>query len=163
MDILSVSPDSPLLSSAASCQSPLPPYAVTNEDSNKILRSTKYVVSPIPLSLSPDLVPSSEPANPKTCEAFTRLVDTKNFERSYSDQTGRFSIQSSRGNKYIFIMYDYDSNAILSVALPDRRGSSIRAAWLNIFYKLQSNGYAPKLHVLDNECSLDLKRAFIKK
>ncbi len=29
----------------------------------------------------------------------------------YSDQTGRFPQTSSRGNKYIMIVYDYDSNA----------------------------------------------------
>jgi hypothetical protein len=29
----------------------------------------------------------------------------------YMDQTGRFPVVSSRGNKYIMILYDYDSNA----------------------------------------------------
>jgi hypothetical protein len=31
----------------------------------------------------------------------------------FSDQTGRFPITSSRGNKYIMVVYDYKSNAIL--------------------------------------------------
>ena len=88
-------------------------------------------------------------------------MDTKCFNRSYSDQTGRFPIVSGRGHSYIFIYYDYDSNAILSVALPDRRGSSIRDAWVSIFSKLKVNGYAPSLHILDNECSGDLKKAFL--
>jgi hypothetical protein len=32
----------------------------------------------------------------------------------YTDQTGRFPVVSSKGNKYIMILYDYDSNAILA-------------------------------------------------
>jgi hypothetical protein len=32
----------------------------------------------------------------------------------YTDQTGRFLMVSSKGNKYIMILYDYDSNAILA-------------------------------------------------
>jgi hypothetical protein len=32
----------------------------------------------------------------------------------YTDQMGRFPVVSSKGNKYIMILYDYDSNAILS-------------------------------------------------
>jgi hypothetical protein len=35
----------------------------------------------------------------------------------YTDQTGRFPVVSSRGNKYIMILYDYDSNAILAKAI----------------------------------------------
>ena len=31
----------------------------------------------------------------------------------YSDQTGKFPITSSRVSKYIMIVYDFDSNAIL--------------------------------------------------
>ena len=59
-------------------------------------------------------------------------------------------------------MYDYDSNSILSVALPDRRGSSIKNAWLHVFERLRHNGYAPKLHLLDNECATDIKQAFVR-
>ena len=59
-------------------------------------------------------------------------------------------------------MYDLDSNAILSVALPDRRGSSMKNAWLKIFSQFTANGYRPKLHILDNECSGDIKRSFAK-
>ena len=38
----------------------------------------------------------------------------------YSDQTGKFPITSSRGTKYIMIVYDFDSNAILSEPLKSR-------------------------------------------
>jgi hypothetical protein len=37
----------------------------------------------------------------------------------YTDQTGRFPVVSSKGNKCIMILYDYDSNAILSPPIKD--------------------------------------------
>ena len=126
------------------------------------IQSTKVTSPAIPLGTSLDIAPSQEATNAQTHAAFLTLFDTKTFERSYSDQTGRFPVQSSRGNNYIFIMYDYDSNAILSVAVPNRRGSSIRDAWLKVFNRLRDNGYPPKLHILDNECSTDMKNAFKK-
>jgi hypothetical protein len=38
----------------------------------------------------------------------------------FSDQTGRFPITSSRGNKDIMVVYDYDYNAILTEPLTSR-------------------------------------------
>jgi hypothetical protein len=38
----------------------------------------------------------------------------------YTDQTGRFPVVSSKGNKYIMVLYDYDSNAILAQPIKDR-------------------------------------------
>ena len=102
----------------------------------KNVRSTKVHLPSVPLATSLDISPCSEPTNPRTMEAFcflSRLEDMRERERSYSDQTGRFPVQSTRGNNYVFAFYDYDANAILTEALPDRRGSSISDAWLRIF------------------------------
>ena len=76
-----------------------------------------------------DFAPTQEPSNPRTHTAFLTLIDNKEFARSYSDQAGRFPITSSRGNKYVFIFYDYDANAILATAIPNRQGSAICEAW----------------------------------
>ena len=59
-------------------------------------------------NLSHDIAPIQEPSNPRTNDAFLMLIDNKEFARSYSDQTGRFPIPSSRRNKYVFLFYDYD-------------------------------------------------------
>jgi hypothetical protein len=112
----------------------------------KNIRSTKVSLPSVPLATSLDISPSSEPNNPRTMEGFCFLAglqDMRVRDRSYSDQTGRFPVQSQRGNNYVFVFYDYDANAILTEALPDRRGSSIRDAWLRIFTLLEVNGYAP--------------------
>ena len=42
-----------------------------------------------------------------------------------SDQTGGFPLTSRRGNKYILIIYNYDSNSIHAVAIPSRYRENI--------------------------------------
>jgi len=34
--------------------------------------------------------------------------------------TGRFPVASSRGNKYLLVLYNYDSNSILTDAMKNR-------------------------------------------
>ena len=45
------------------------------------------------------------------------------------DQTERFLVTSSKGNKYIMIMYNYDSNNILGEALRSRTGDKLLRAF----------------------------------
>jgi hypothetical protein len=81
--------------------------------------------------------------------------------KSYSDQTGLFPIPSSRGNHYMFILYHQDTNTIHAIGIPNRKGPSIRDAWETTHHLLVQKGHAPELHILDNECSQDLKNAFL--
>jgi hypothetical protein len=60
------------------------------------------------------------------------------------------------------VLYDYDSNAILSKPVKTRQASELTQAWTALHSRLQFNGYAPDLHILDNECSDELKKAFKK-
>jgi hypothetical protein len=48
----------------------------------------------------------------KTQYVYAATID---FGHIYMDQTGRFPLVSSKGNKYIMVLYDYDSNAILAI------------------------------------------------
>jgi hypothetical protein len=54
------------------------------------------------------------------------------------------------------------THAILSTPLKSRQASELTAAWTKLYQKLQDNGHAPTLHMLDNECSDELKKAFKK-
>jgi hypothetical protein len=47
----------------------------------------------------------------------------------YMDQTGHFPVDSNEGHKYVMILYDYDSNAILTASLKDRKGPTIKQAY----------------------------------
>ena len=41
-------------------------------------------------------------------------------EKAYTDQPGRFSHKSTRHNEYMFTLYDYDVNIILSYSSKSR-------------------------------------------
>jgi hypothetical protein len=71
----------------------------------------------------------------------------------YTDQTGRFSVVSSKGNKYIMILYDYDSNVILAQPIKDRKAPELLKAFQVIEQELVARGLKPKLMKLDNEAS----------
>ena len=90
------------------------------------------------------------------------FASATDHQKLYSDQTGKFPAQSSRGYQYVVIMYDYDSNTILSKPLKSRQASELTAAWSSLHEKLEANSFAPALHILDKECSEELKKPFRK-
>ena len=108
----------------------------------------------------PNLKPQQEANNQSTHNLFATMWETS--ERTYSDQTGAFPIQSSRGNKYIFIMYAYDANTIMVEPIKSRQAKTITEAWIKCHKQLNSSGYAPILHVLDNEFSSVLQEVLDK-
>jgi hypothetical protein len=58
----------------------------------------------------------------------------------YTDQTGRFPVVSSKGNKYIMISYDYDSHAILSQPIKDRTAHELLKAFQVMEQELVARG-----------------------
>ena len=60
------------------------------------------------------------------------------------------------------ILYEYDSKLVLSNPVNARQAEELAASWKTLFLKLQTNGHAPELHILDNECSEELRKAFTK-
>ena len=75
----------------------------------------------------------------------------------FTDITGAFPVTSTKGNKYIFILYAYDQNAILSQPMKNRTKSEIKKAYQTKLNYLQSRGLHPWLQRLDNEASAELK------
>jgi hypothetical protein len=75
----------------------------------------------------------------------------------YTDQTGIFTVVSSKGNKYIMILYDYDSNDILAQTIKDRTAPELLRAFHVMEQELVARGLKPKLMKLDNEASKLLK------
>ena len=106
------------------------------------LRSTK--LPDADTDISPRLSPRSH-------QISVLLLDKQDIIKSYSDQTGRFPVPSSRGNNYLFIFYHQDTNSIHAVAIPNRQAASICNAWVKIHKLLMYKGHAPNLHILDNE------------
>jgi hypothetical protein len=79
----------------------------------------------------------------------------------YTDNTGRFPIQSFHGKKVQFVAYEYRSNAILVQALRDETDKSMLDAFQDIYKYLTDRGFKPKLNVMDNQCSKAVQ-TFIK-
>jgi hypothetical protein len=113
----------------------------------KNIRSTKHD--------SPEPEPEQEPNNAPTHQMFATIESTGKI---YTDQTGRFPVTSSTGHKYILVLYDYDTNAILTEAIKNRTATEIMRAYQKLFSYLQTRGFRPKTHWLDNEASNLLKQ-----
>jgi hypothetical protein len=75
----------------------------------------------------------------------------------YTYQTGRFPVVSSKGNKYIMILYAYDSNAILAQPIKYRTAPELLKAFQVMEQELTARVLKPKLMKLDNEASKLLK------
>jgi hypothetical protein len=75
----------------------------------------------------------------------------------YTDQTGIFPVVSSKGNKYIMMLYYYDSNAILAQPIKDRTAPELYKHFQFMEQELVARGLKPKLMKLDNEASKLLK------
>jgi hypothetical protein len=116
------------------------------KQSPKNLRSTK--VQPAPL-ISDEPCTRTQPCFLDTIE-FTGKVST--------DQTGRFPHTSSRGSKYLMVLYAYDSNAILSEPIKSRSESELVRAYTKLHSYLSARGLRPNFQVLDNECPAALKK-----
>ena len=89
---------------------------------------------------------------------YAAILDPKQpTGNSFSDLTGRFPIQSNRGANYIFVLYDYNSNAIILQPLRNRSAQEIQCVFTSVHAYLVVRGLRPRLHTLDNEASTSLK------
>ena len=92
-----------------------------------------------------------------TQACYTAVVPFEATRQVHTDQTGKFPVTSTRGMKYVFVLYDYDSNSIHPVPIKNRNAESILEAYQQVHAKLVQAGLKPQLHRLDNECSQILK------
>jgi hypothetical protein len=80
-------------------------------------------------------------------------------KKSYFDLTGKFPYTSSRGFKYIFVLYDYDGNAIITELMKSRSNEEYLRAYKVVTKHLTSVGLHPQFQMMDNECSKALQQA----
>ena len=98
----------------------------------------------------------------KTVDVCGTIIPFVETRTGYHDLTGAFPHNSSQGNQYIFVLYDYDGNAILTQPIKNQQAATIRDAWLSLYQVLQQRSNAPNLYIMDNEASRDMKYAMIK-
>ena len=70
-----------------------------------------------------------------------------------TDLPGRYPVTSARGHKYIFVMFDYDSNYIQAIPIKSRQSRDLIAAFQACYTILTDNGFTGKMVRLDNEIS----------
>jgi hypothetical protein len=75
------------------------------------------------------------------------------------DLPGRYPVTSRRGNKYIFLMVDHDTNYINAIPIKSRKSTELVKAFQTCCEELQSAGFQPRLLRLDNEVSKELIKA----
>jgi hypothetical protein len=98
---------------------------------------------------------STEMKGKKMHDVYARVYDAR--ETMFLDQTGQFPTRSKRGNKYIMVMVEVDSNAILVKPLMSRKDSKLIRGYKSLLLRLQRSGIVPRKHVLDNKISKAMK------
>jgi len=115
----------------------------------KNVRSTK--AKPPPL----ETCDTSQLRGKKVRDVYTETYNVR--ETMFSDQTGQFPTRSQRGNKYIMVMVEIDSNAILVEPMKSRKDEEMIRAYNALLLRLKRASIIPKKHVLDNEVSENMK------
>ena len=127
-------------------------YPETNETSMGHLNQTrKNVRSTKPLEMSDNKTLRGK----KMRDVYISIYNTR--ETIFTDQTGQFPTRSQRGNKYIMVMVEIDSNAILVEPMTSRKDAEMIRAYDAMITRLRRAGIAPTKHVLDNEISENMK------
>ena len=75
----------------------------------------------------------------------------------YTNQTGRFSKKLLRGNQYIMVLTESDSDIILVEPMKNCTSGEMIQAYQALIDRLHAANIVPKHHILDNECSDEFK------
>ncbi len=81
----------------------------------------------------------------------------KNSGIVYHDLTGSFPFMSFDGSVCFFVLYHYESNAILATPIAGLDDVSIFNAYKKYFKELTTKGFKPKLNVMDNQATKHIK------
>jgi len=91
----------------------------------------------------------------KVRDIYTTMYDV--HETMFLDQTGQFLTCLQSGNKYIMVLVEINSNAILVEPMKSRKDAEMIRAYNALLLQLKRAGIIPKKHVLDNKVSENMK------
>jgi hypothetical protein len=118
-------------------------------------QQSQGVQSTQPKAVDFEEVYKSKTKDKKEKEVYIKVIDMKND--IYSDQTVKFSTTSHSGKKYIMVLVEIDSNAILVKPMTSKNDAEMQRAYLRLLQRLKRQGVQVKKHILDNECSESMK------
>ena len=117
-------------------------------------RSTKPKAAPSTPLMTTNTLPPGD--NVQQQECYIRTIDVSC--KVYTDQTGRFPHASSRGSKYVMVLYNFNSNAILVEPLKNKTEREQLLATTRLHDYLRTRGLNPTMHVMNNECPQAVKK-----
>ena len=127
------------------------------------MRSTSNITPTIQPSVIPTFPPQVQDLlSLKTHNVFTAIELFTPKQTGYADITGLFPFKSTCGAQYFLVLYNRDSNANLATTLKTRQAHKIKAAWNKLHNQLLQSGTDPKVYIVDNEMSGNLKHALKK-
>ncbi len=126
---------------------------MTQEQQN--LQSTKHL-SP---TVSQEFLPTPEIPNIHSHNVMSTLIS---FSANTLSYIWLHPFKTCRGNQYVYVLYNYDSNAILVEPTKPCQAQEIATMWSKLYERLTKHGHATSHFILDNECSTDLKYSFKK-
>ena len=92
----------------------------------------------------------------KVNNVYTSVYEVRNTV--LSDYTGQFPTRSQQGNKYITIMVEIYSNAIIVDPIRSHKDAELTRAYQTMILRLIRAEITPKKHILNNEVSEALKK-----
>jgi hypothetical protein len=110
------------------------------------------------MSTKPHEINSSDVQPPKSAIR-NRYIFTESVT-IHGDPTGKLPITSQRGNRYILVVFDEDSNSIHAEPMKSRSKEEHVRAYNKIIEELEASGLKPRFVRLDNEASELLKQYF---
>ena len=77
-------------------------------------------------------------------------IKTNYISKLYTDDTGRFTVVSWKGNQYIIVAYHCYSNAIMVAPFKTRKDKERMAIYNTIMQRLKDRDMLVNLQILDN-------------
>ena len=108
----------------------------------------------------PDVIEDTE----KVCNVFccAALGDTTTGV-FYTATTGAFPVTSLENMQAYCGAYDYDTNIIFALPVPNFKDETVITAFEEIFNELKDKGHTPTFNVTDNQATTPIKASLKKK
>ena len=122
-------------------------------------RSIKITATPSIDNNTPEMTTLSVPlTNPRVQNKMALFKSIEVTRKISTEQTGRFPVTSSRGSKYLMVLYDHESNASIAEPLKSRSEHKLIRVYSALHTHLSNHGLAPQVQMFNNECPAGLKQ-----
>ena len=101
----------------------------------------KNIISTKTLETTPTEEEPMETLETRFNYVFTKIID--NQQRITTNLTGRFPVTSNRGNKYLFVLYEYNRNSILVLPIKKKMNKDFIHVFQNVHEHLTIRGLNP--------------------